>query len=42
MEIGKPYKWEIVLKNDGNVIWKKGIVKLIGIAGTFKDLKIEL
>ncbi|CAD8188608.1 unnamed protein product [Paramecium octaurelia] len=42
MEIGKPYKWEIQLKNDGNVVWKKGLVKLIGIAGTFKDIKIEL
>ncbi|CAD8193170.1 unnamed protein product [Paramecium pentaurelia] len=42
MEIGKPYKWEIHLKNDGNVVWKKGIVKLVGIAGTYKDLKIEL
>ncbi|CAK94553.1 unnamed protein product (macronuclear) [Paramecium tetraurelia] len=42
MEIGKPYKWEVHLKNDGNVIWKKGAVKLVGIAGTYKDLKIEL
>ncbi|CAD8198152.1 unnamed protein product [Paramecium octaurelia] len=42
MELGKPYKWEMHLKNDGNVIWKKGSVKLVGIAGTYKDLKIDL
>ncbi|CAD8108194.1 unnamed protein product [Paramecium sonneborni] len=42
MEFGKPYKWEIHLKNDGNVTWKRGMVKLISIAGNFKDLKIDL
>lgn len=40
--MGQPYRWEVHIKNDGNVIWNKGIVKLVGIAGTYKDLMIEV